>query len=75
MVVEGCGAYVAGMSAKNYNSFPEAPEVGVIAVGVAHGDVVFEVGSVGVRPFLVAGSVAHYLGGTVGCMMAYGVVA
>lgn len=26
-VVEGCGAYVAGMSAKNYNSFPEAPEV------------------------------------------------
>ena len=28
MVVEGCGAYVAGMSAKNYNSFPEAAEVG-----------------------------------------------
>ncbi|CAN0279733.1 unnamed protein product, partial [Laminaria digitata] len=27
IVVEGCGAYVAGMSAKNYNSFPEAPEV------------------------------------------------
>lgn len=26
-MVEGCGAYVAGMSAKNYNSFPEAPEV------------------------------------------------
>ncbi|KAG5192146.1 hypothetical protein JKP88DRAFT_173881 [Tribonema minus] len=26
-VVEGCGAYVSGMSAKNYNSFPEAPEV------------------------------------------------
>lgn len=27
VVVEGCGAYVSGMSAKNYNSFPEAPEV------------------------------------------------
>jgi diaminopimelate decarboxylase len=27
MVVEGSGAYCAGMSTKNYNSFPEAPEV------------------------------------------------
>jgi diaminopimelate decarboxylase len=27
LVVEGVGAYCAGMSAKNYNSFPEAPEV------------------------------------------------
>jgi diaminopimelate decarboxylase len=26
-VIEGAGAYCAGMSAKNYNSFPEAPEV------------------------------------------------
>jgi len=26
-VIEGTGAYCAGMSAKNYNSFPEAPEV------------------------------------------------
>jgi diaminopimelate decarboxylase len=26
-VVEGTGAYCAGMSAKHYNSFPEAPEV------------------------------------------------
>ena len=26
-VIEGCGAYCASMSAKNYNSFPEAPEV------------------------------------------------
>mmetsp|Transcript_3327 Transcript_3327/g.5173 ORF Transcript_3327/g.5173 Transcript_3327/m.5173 type:complete len:477 (+) Transcript_3327:3-1433(+) len=26
-VIEGCGAYVSGMSAKNYNSFPEAPEI------------------------------------------------
>lgn len=26
-VVEGAGAYCAAMSAKNYNSFPEAPEV------------------------------------------------
>ncbi len=25
-VIEGAGAYCAGMSAKNYNSFPEAPE-------------------------------------------------
>jgi diaminopimelate decarboxylase len=27
MVVEGAGAYCAGMSSKNYNSFPEAPEI------------------------------------------------
>jgi len=27
MVVEGSGAYCAGMASKNYNSFPEAPEV------------------------------------------------
>lgn len=26
-VIEGCGAYCAAMSAKNYNSFPEAAEV------------------------------------------------
>ncbi|KAJ1469214.1 hypothetical protein T484DRAFT_1643138 [Baffinella frigidus] len=27
MVIEGSGAYCAGMCTKNYNSFPEAPEV------------------------------------------------
>ena len=27
VAIEGCGAYCAGMSTKNYNSFPEAPEV------------------------------------------------
>lgn len=27
VVMDGSGAYCAGMSAKNYNSFPEAPEV------------------------------------------------
>lgn len=27
VVIEGSGAYCAGMPAKNYNSFPEAPEV------------------------------------------------
>jgi len=27
LVVEGAGAYCSGMSSKNYNSFPEAPEV------------------------------------------------
>jgi diaminopimelate decarboxylase len=26
-VIEGAGAYCSAMSAKNYNSFPEAPEV------------------------------------------------
>jgi diaminopimelate decarboxylase len=32
-VIEGAGAYCAGMSAKNYNSFPEAPEVLLEASG------------------------------------------
>ena len=27
VVIEGSGAYCAGMSSKNYNTFPEAPEV------------------------------------------------
>ena len=27
VTIEGAGAYCAGMSTKNYNSFPEAPEV------------------------------------------------
>ena len=27
LVIEGAGAYCAAMSTKNYNSFPEAPEV------------------------------------------------
>ena len=27
LVIEGTGAYASGMSAKNYNSFPEAAEV------------------------------------------------
>ena len=27
LVIDGSGAYCSGMSAKNYNSFPEAPEV------------------------------------------------
>ncbi|CAN0294774.1 unnamed protein product [Ascophyllum nodosum] len=36
IVVEGCGAYVAGMSAKNYNSFPEAPEVLLDTSGELH---------------------------------------
>ena len=27
LVIEGAGAYCSGMSSKNYNSFPEAPEV------------------------------------------------
>ena len=27
IVVEGAGAYCSSMSTKNYNSFPEAPEV------------------------------------------------
>jgi diaminopimelate decarboxylase len=35
-VVEGCGAYVSGMSAKNYNSFPEAPEVMIDETGGLH---------------------------------------
>ena len=27
VVIGGAGAYAAAMSAKNYNSFPEAPEI------------------------------------------------
>ena len=27
LVMDGSGAYCSGMSTKNYNSFPEAPEV------------------------------------------------
>ena len=29
-VVEACGAYCSSMSTKNYNSFPEAPEVMIV---------------------------------------------
>lgn len=36
VVVDGSGAYCAGMSTKNYNSFPEAPEVLVDFDGKAH---------------------------------------
>jgi diaminopimelate decarboxylase len=32
-VIGGAGAYCAGMSTKNYNSFPEAPEVLIKANG------------------------------------------
>jgi len=35
-VMDGSGAYCAGMSTKNYNSFPEAPEVLVDADGKVH---------------------------------------
>ena len=35
-VMDGSGAYCAGMSTKNYNSFPEAPEVLVDLDGKAH---------------------------------------
>jgi diaminopimelate decarboxylase len=35
-VVDGSGAYCAGMSTKNYNSFPEAPEVLVDREGKPH---------------------------------------
>lgn len=35
-VMDGSGAYCAGMSTKNYNSFPEAPEVLVTAEGNVH---------------------------------------
>ncbi len=35
-VIDGAGAYAAGMAAKNYNSFPEAPEVLVDASGRPH---------------------------------------
>jgi diaminopimelate decarboxylase len=33
LVIEGAGAYASGMSAKNYNSFPEAAEVLIDAEG------------------------------------------
>lgn len=35
LVIEGAGAYCAAMSSKNYNSFPEAPEVLLAADGAA----------------------------------------
>ena len=35
-VMDGSGAYCAGMSTKNYNSFPEAPEVLVDLDGGVH---------------------------------------
>ena len=34
--IEGSGAYCAGMSTKNYNSFPEAPEVMIDTNGKPH---------------------------------------
>jgi diaminopimelate decarboxylase len=34
--IEGSGAYCAGMSTKNYNSFPEAPEVMLDTKGGVH---------------------------------------
>ena len=36
IVMDGSGAYCAGMSTKNYNSFPEAPEVLVGNEGGVH---------------------------------------
>lgn len=36
IVMDGSGAYCAGMSTKNYNSFPEAPEVLVDDEGEVH---------------------------------------
>lgn len=36
LVVDGAGAYCAGMSSKNYNSFPEAPEVLLDTDGTLH---------------------------------------
>ena len=36
IVMDGSGAYCAGMSTKNYNSFPEAPEVLVGTSGDVH---------------------------------------
>lgn len=36
LVIEGSGAYAAGMSAKNYNSFPEAAEVLIDSAGEPH---------------------------------------
>jgi len=35
-VMDGAGAYCSGMSAKNYNSFPEAAEVLVDQSGKVH---------------------------------------
>ena len=36
LVVDGAGAYCAAMSSKNYNSFPEAPEVLLSTDGAFH---------------------------------------
>lgn len=36
LVMDGSGAYCSGMSAKNYNSFPEAPEILVDKEGGVH---------------------------------------
>lgn len=36
LVMDGSGAYCSGMSSKNYNSFPEAPEVLLDKSGKAH---------------------------------------
>lgn len=36
LVVDGSGAYCSGMSTKNYNSFPEAPEVMIDLNGTVH---------------------------------------
>ena len=35
-IVDGSGAYCSAMSTKNYNSFPEAPEVMVDLEGEVH---------------------------------------
>lgn len=36
LIIDGSGAYCSGMSTKNYNSFPESPEVLVDSNGVVH---------------------------------------
>lgn len=36
LIIDGSGAYCAGMSSKNYNSFPEAPEVLLDRNGTPH---------------------------------------
>jgi len=36
IIMDGSGAYCAGMSTKNYNSYPEAPEVFVDDKGDVH---------------------------------------
>jgi len=36
IIMDGSGAYCAGMSTKNYNSYPEAPEVFVDNKGDVH---------------------------------------